>query len=101
VIVNENSVSHQSSMDLFRYGWIHLQTVIVVNENEPNWAQPGTTGSGRNRQRGATCIKADSGSLARLQWSSVVKILIIYIYINHCQGQPARNNGVYHPEPNS
>jgi hypothetical protein len=37
VIVNEDSVSRQ--LHLFRYGWIHLQTVIVVNENESDWAQ--------------------------------------------------------------
>jgi hypothetical protein len=32
-IVKENSVSRQSSIDLFRNGWVHLHTAIVKEES--------------------------------------------------------------------
>jgi hypothetical protein len=41
---------------------------------------PAPRGQRTQQATGATCIKADSGSLARLQSSSVVQVLIMYIY---------------------
>jgi hypothetical protein len=32
-IVKEDSVSRQSSIDLFRYGWIHLLSAIVKEDS--------------------------------------------------------------------
>ena len=32
-IVNEDSVSRQSGIDLFRYGWIHLPSAIVKEDS--------------------------------------------------------------------
>ena len=32
-IVKEDSISSQSSIDIFRYDWIHLPTTIVEEDN--------------------------------------------------------------------
>jgi hypothetical protein len=60
----------------------------------------GATGATGNRQQGATCIKADSGSLARLQWSSIVQILIMYIYKSLPGPAWQEQKKVHHPQPN-
>jgi hypothetical protein len=35
-IVKEDSVSRQSAIHLFRYGWVHLHAVIVKENSQPS-----------------------------------------------------------------